>query len=215
MDWLSDLLDPIDAGTWPDWVAAIFTSAAFLIAALSFRRSVNDRTREEARRVYVVPTFTATEKKPGQEFDFDGDLYWEGDGLEPFDNAYGGRTWRTLLPGALHNLVIRNDSTEVVTQLRVSMDNPHRRVYRSPAPMYEFLAPGAEQRLSIYVHRGKGKPWAYLRVRPALEFRDAAGRFWTHGLGLPLTRRKGKRQWLPHKIGPLKIRRVVSLRSQR
>jgi hypothetical protein len=39
-------------GTWPQWVSAIVSSLAFLVAALSYRRSVRHRTEEQARLVY-------------------------------------------------------------------------------------------------------------------------------------------------------------------
>ena len=42
----------ITAGSWPDWIAATFTSLAFVVAAVSYRRSVEVRREAQARLVY-------------------------------------------------------------------------------------------------------------------------------------------------------------------
>lgn len=47
-----DKIDKIGPGSWPDWVAAIGTSLAFLIAARSYRKSVKDAHEAQARLVY-------------------------------------------------------------------------------------------------------------------------------------------------------------------
>jgi hypothetical protein len=42
----------ITLGSWPDWIAAIFTSLAFVLAAGSYARSVRVRREAQARLVY-------------------------------------------------------------------------------------------------------------------------------------------------------------------
>lgn len=46
-------IDGITPGSWPDWVAALGTSAAFLIAAIAYVREVRARRWAQARLVYV------------------------------------------------------------------------------------------------------------------------------------------------------------------
>lgn len=43
----------ITLGSWPDWIAAIGTSLAFLIAAVGYFRSTNDAAKSQARLVYA------------------------------------------------------------------------------------------------------------------------------------------------------------------
>jgi hypothetical protein len=40
-------------GTWPDWIAAIGTSFAFLVAAVAYFRDVKTRRESQARLVYT------------------------------------------------------------------------------------------------------------------------------------------------------------------
>ena len=47
-----DIFDTVTAGSWADWLAATGTSLAFVIAAVSYRRSVNLHRRDQARLVY-------------------------------------------------------------------------------------------------------------------------------------------------------------------
>jgi hypothetical protein len=42
----------ITLGSWPDWVAAIGTSLAFVVAAFAYRRKVKVRRESQARLVY-------------------------------------------------------------------------------------------------------------------------------------------------------------------
>lgn len=42
----------VGPGTWPDWIAAIFTSLAFVVAAVSYAFAIKDRREAQARLVY-------------------------------------------------------------------------------------------------------------------------------------------------------------------
>ncbi|MDF9874816.1 hypothetical protein [Cellulosimicrobium cellulans] len=50
---MTNALGAVGAGTWPDWIAALGTSLAFLVAALAYGRDVSWRRQAQARLVYA------------------------------------------------------------------------------------------------------------------------------------------------------------------
>ncbi|MGG5258636.1 hypothetical protein [Phycicoccus avicenniae] len=74
-------------GSWPDWLAAVFTSFAFSIAALTYLRSARERRQAQARLVYAKITAYRT-FEPGQ--------------MVPLPEGLGTGVPQ---PGAVHNLV--------------------------------------------------------------------------------------------------------------
>ena len=117
-------IDAITLGSWPDWLAAVGTSAAFLIAARSYRIDVRRRKEAQARLVYGQVThvehYGAGERFPmlarGARAGF-GDA---AVGFVDFDPV-AGSAYVAAEPLAALTVAVHNGSEELISRVRVQV----------------------------------------------------------------------------------------------
>ncbi|MDN4479909.1 hypothetical protein [Demequina muriae] len=189
---------PVDAGagiglgTWPEWVAAILTGLAFLIAAVSLALEVSRRRKAQARLVYSetrhVRTVIKGAKFPaladGATVRFDGRTFAAG-GSAPLDvqDKEGRDLFIAAEDQVIYTVAVCNVSDELVSKVnvRIYLDNdvaatgvigivpPHSET------VAEFLAPLRSRFMVIGTCH-------------EVVFRDAAGRWWLREEAEPIER---------------------------
>lgn len=51
-EWIEDFLAPVDAGTWPDWLAAIGTVGAFASGVWIYQKDLREKREAQARQIF-------------------------------------------------------------------------------------------------------------------------------------------------------------------
>src|SRR3954447_13449809 len=146
----------ITAGSWPDWIAATFTSLAFVVAAVSYRRSVQVRREAQARLVYSKIQHIEF-REAGEHFDLLPHGAQAGNGtngvviITPAVKA--GVTPRSellaLVPVIEVTAVIHNGSDELVGPAKIQMVNVGRKqIYDTFSIMAGMIEPGTDHIVS-------------------------------------------------------------------
>ncbi|WP_426325719.1 hypothetical protein [Microbacterium sp. E-13] len=184
----------ITLGSWPDWVAAVATSIALLIAAISYAESIKDRRRVQARLVYATAELVFTIPQDGPIMNLpDPERFRMGQMVrsrrEGTDSR--GRPIRIAEePGIGIDVRVHNMSDELIFPIRLyAMDVAHGavhddRVMRDNDP----LRPHSDKAYRLVV---TGKPGLAQNLRPVIVFRDSSGQWWrrTHAEPIELLRR--------------------------
>ena len=185
----------VGMGSWPEWLAAVGTTAAFLVAAVAYARDVKARRWAQARLVHVevrdvrfyAPGETAPLLAYGAQVGY-GDVPWL-----PVAREEPPVTHQVLLgAGALVTAVVHNGSDEIFGPAlvraygRTGLDTP-----------WGFDVPGGPvgprsetvlELLCSNPHYPRGEPGIYLEVT----FRDSAGRWWRRRGYEPVLRARDK-----------------------
>lgn len=171
----------VTAGSWPDWLAAIGTSAAFIVAAIAYGRDVRARRWAQARLVYVRMK----------------DLSWHGPGATVPLLAHGAGSGRgdvpwvpvrtnqpptthqiLLGPGGVVTAAVHNGSDELIGPAfvraigRTGLDVPWD--FEAIAGPVDPHSDGVVELVCSNPHFPGGEPNVQLEVT----FRDSAGRWW-------------------------------------
>lgn len=192
---MSDFIARIQPGSWPDWIAAIGTTAAFLVAAVAYSRDVRTRRWAQARLVHVelrdLHFFGPREVAP---------LLAHGAGIGGGDvprvplNSGAPPVTRQLLlePAGLATAAVQNGSDEVFGPAFV------RALGRTgPGIPWDFevtsgpVSPRSERVVELCCsnpHYPSGQPGIELEV----VFRDSAGRWWRRRGYEPVRRARDK-----------------------
>lgn len=177
---VGSLVDEISAGSWPDWIGAIGTSLAFLVAAGSYMQSVRLRRESQARLVYskIVQTqYFGT----GAEFGLlpnKASIGNEAAGVQfvqpsQFNEAH----YRALMPVIQMTVVIHNGSKELIGPVKVQIVNLGRKqLYEDTSIIFSPIEPDSEKRVSFVIPNEDypGEP----SLGSTVLFRDASGRWW-------------------------------------
>jgi hypothetical protein len=173
------------AGSWPEWVEAGFTSLAFVIAALSYRRSVNTRREAQARLVYSKITEIRF-YEPGAQFDLlpNGAQHGApGGGAEivqitdPESGSVKSR-YLSVEPVGQVTAVIHNGSNELIgpAKLQLVDTGPKGVVFAEFAALTGVVEPESDHVLSFVFPNPHhpGQPG----LGTTLIFRDSSGQWW-------------------------------------
>lgn len=190
----------ITSGSWPDWLAAIGTTAAFAVAAIAYARDVRDRRWAQARLVYTrlasMSLHAAGDVMPMPGADVvsgTGNADWV-----PVDDEIRGRGLLVVDPTLYLIVAVHNGSAELLTLLWVeAIDNDHG---NQPWPIpvgTSMAAPGKDTLVALYL-KSPGAPRLVPSFTLRVTFRDAAGRWWQRTGSEPIQRvRKKSRRHLP------------------
>jgi hypothetical protein len=142
-------------GSWPDWIAAIFTSLAFVVAAFSYARNVKIRRESQARLVYSKLTHLVTHE-PGATFDLLPNGATVGNGLEGAVIVTDPKTGRgqglAIAPLLQVTAIIHNGSKELIGPARIQMVNAGRKmIYEAFAARPGAIDPESECIVNFYV----------------------------------------------------------------
>jgi len=169
----------VTLGSWPDWIAAIGTTLAFLIAAVTYFRSSRSAIEAQARLVYATLD-TVDFLAAGETFSMlDGGAtmgFGEGFAMQPSARGVMPRTV-ALEPVMRVSVRLRNGSAEVIGPAKVQLWNIGRkflldRVAANTGP----IEPHSDLVISIVV-ANPDHP-AMPSVRPVLIYRDSSARWW-------------------------------------
>jgi len=193
-DGLRGVFEPIDAGTWPDWVAAIGTSAAFIIAAIAYRKSVQDGRVAQARLVFSKSTFKVYEE--GDDLsDFRGADYGKVTGIWPNRSADG--VWQVAMKNCVVvEATVHNASNGLISNVEVEVlshsdryEFPGRYVYN-----FDVVDPASSRSTRIVFPTPTEFSWNDLLTQ--VTFTDAAGKHWVRRHAGPVrAARDDNRQW--------------------
>lgn len=177
---VSDAIARIDAGSWPDWLAAVATSIAVLVAAFTYKKSRNDDHFRQARKVYVL--HSSDRRDEGQWVDT-GEGWAEAGALRPWPDEVRGYQLKTK--GVHVRAKVHNASDEVISNVEVvvSADNVENWPQGPRDARYVIAAipPGADHLVHFIAKDlwsdGHGVMGLDLSVR--LRFTDSTGTHWT------------------------------------
>jgi hypothetical protein len=183
VDGVAGFLHDVTPGSWPDWIAAIGTTAAFLIAAVSYRRSVRDAEQSQARLVYSDVT-DVTYLKPGDNIrnamkDQNG-LWVSGFAIVNAQDPYSGgivHETRATDHVVLITVTIRNGSDELIgpVKIRLFHTGEYRHLEDCDLLVSDVQPKKKVRRTIVFVNE----------VHPAMAphgaeivFRDSSSRWW-------------------------------------
>lgn len=175
----------ITLGSWPDWLAAICTAAAALVAAFSYRHSVRLRREAQARLVYSrlasyrTLAGNVSVVRPGA-------FIISASAQELIATRQGLHTLQRVSKVDVH---VHNDSAELIGPYRIQtrLKNGHE-IHAMAA---DVLRPNHIATWSIYFAPLDADDISAFDV--VLQFRDASSRWWQrHSLGpiRPVSRRE-------------------------
>lgn len=162
----------------PDWLAAVATSIAVIVAAITYWRNREDRHISQARKVYALHS---SELLPKGEYVDVGDVQVQDIFVMP---SRSGDTVRHRLLGqsVCVTVTVHNASDEVISnvEIRVSADDLDSWPDRFTSKRIPAISPGKEQSAKFVV---KDK-WSTERhiarfdLSTTLVFTDSAGTDW-------------------------------------
>jgi hypothetical protein len=179
----------ITAGSWPDWVAAVFTSLAFMVAAVSYARSVKVHRESQARLVYSKVTETE-HHLPGTSFELLAHGARIGKtcpGMEiESPTAIGTKArGRAISPIMQVTAVIHNGSDELIGPTKLQIVNVGlKSVYDEFAHVLNAIEPKSEYIVNFMIHNPVHPSQPSLGS--TLLFRDASGSWWRRHLAEPI-----------------------------
>jgi hypothetical protein len=181
----------ITLGSWPDWIAAIFTSLAFVVATVSYARSVEVRREAQARLVYSKITHVQ-EHEPLAEFEMlpnGARTGAGGEGVGIVTAALTGGEPRYLAVAAIIQLtaVIHNGSKELIGPVKLQVvDKGLEATHDTVSAVFGPIEPESDYVVSFTVRNvhHPGSP----SLGTTLLFRDASGQWWRRHLAEPIER---------------------------
>ncbi|WP_191564898.1 hypothetical protein [Janibacter melonis] len=170
----------LGTGTWPDWLSAIATSIAVLVAARTYRRSRRDDHVRQARKVYVLHS---VERCPAGAWVGVDEGWSERDVLLPQpgeDRGYQLKTKAVLVRATVHNA-----SDEVISDVEVVVTadavDGWPQAPQDPRYVIAAIPPGDD----YVVHFVAKDLWSHdygvqgIDLSLRLRFTDSAGNHWS------------------------------------
>ncbi|GAA1767966.1 hypothetical protein [Agromyces humatus] len=193
MEWLQRGSESVGItfGSWPDWIAAIATGLAFLIAAITYARSTRDHREGQARLVYA--TFKDVKSYPPGEvipISTDGvDIgYGEGTAIVPGIGDDGKHGMVTTAGIMRTTVAIHNGSKELIGPLKLQLWDPGaKKLFDRVALTIGPIEPETDKLVDFSVinaHFPGGEP----SLSPVIIFRDSSGRWWKRHQYEPIER---------------------------
>lgn len=162
MGTVQDFIGGISAGSWPDWLGAGGTTLALVVAALSYRRSVQIRHEAQARLVYSYVT-DHIEAQPGDRVPIKSGVISEGVGAIVSEGPAGASFLQVQVP---------------------LMNTGRNAVFEDCAYIVDSIKPNAEARWTIYV-QNQSYPDSP-STASTIVFRDASGSWWRRNRSEPV-----------------------------
>ena len=184
MGTVEDFVSGISAGSWPDWLAAGGTSLALVIAALSYRRSVQIRHEAQARLVYSYVT-DHLEAQPGDRVPMKSGAISEGVGVILPAGPTGDAFLQAQVPLLVQTVVVHNGSQELIGPVKVQLTDIGRGVvFEDCAYIVDSVKPNTEARWTFYLQNQShpGSP----STGSTIVFRDASGSWWRRNRSEPV-----------------------------
>lgn len=170
----------VGAGTWPDWLGAVATSIAVLVAAFTYRKSRNGDHVRQARKVYVLHS---TERCEEGAWVDTGEGWAEHGVLHPWPDEDRGYQLKTK--GVHVRASVHNASDEVISDVEVVVSAENVEDWpqgpRDARYVIAAISPGDD----YVVHFVAKDLWsdgfsvAGLDLSVRLRFTDSAGSHWS------------------------------------
>lgn len=178
----------VGLGTWPDWVAAVGTSAAFLVAAIAFAVEMNHRRLAQARLVYAGVT-RGTVHRAGDVLHGFAELSgtWSSDmsDLSVSTDRYGNESYVTPRDAIFLALEVHNESDEIVGPVLLQITSQGKLLGDLALVAYATQPHGTS---AVHALRemagGPGKPSVGTRIY----YRDSSNKWWTREDSEPIRR---------------------------
>lgn len=171
----------ISLGTWPEWIAAIFTSLAFLVAAVTYMRAAKANRESQARLVYA--SFTKiSEHGPGEQLELLGEGVDIGGGegytiVPPVNHPVDKATMLTVAPIIRATVRIHNGSKELIGPFKLMIVNSGTgKLFDRVSMVYGPIEPESDKLIDFSVIN---EVWPNSpSISPTIWFRDSSGRWW-------------------------------------
>lgn len=188
----------LEPGTWPEWVAALTTSFAFVVAAMTYARSMKDQRRAQARLVYARIA-DISHHEPGEEVPglMNGETMAapQSDSVTNDLSASGGLTWHAKTRVVRVSVELVNKSDELVLQwLPRLYDYGLKEEYTVLTQPIGYVEPHSSKRvglIAINPHGVKGYPGLQVNIT----FQDSTGRLWGRDQFRPIERASLTPEW--------------------
>lgn len=184
MGTVQDFVGGISAGSLPDWLGAGGTTLALVVAALSYRRSVQIRHEAQARLVYSYVT-DHIDALPGDKVPIKSGVISEGVGAIVSEGPAGDSFLQVQVPLLVQTVVVHNGSQELIGPVKVQlMDTGRNAVFEDCAYIVDSIKPNAEACWTFYVQNQSypGSP----STASTIVFRDASGSWWRRNRSEPV-----------------------------
>lgn len=191
---IRDVASSLDWGSIPEWVGAVFTSAAVMVAAITYRRSRVDAHVSQARRVSVIPDDYQRVSDGGWVLFSQGSAEAGVLGIER-DDELGVRVRQRCV---FQRVTVINNSHEDVSGLLVELksDDPG-------FPRIEYgvaaMPPGRSETVSFVVADRwySGGIDFGVRIDAYITFTDSAGTHWNRRGSEPVREQKNRSPFIP------------------
>lgn len=185
---VSEFTSSIAPGSWPDWIAGIGTSLAFVLAALAYARDVKVRRGAQARLVYCKVTHVEAHV-PGERFPMlaRGAQIGYGDArVQILRGGPGESEYLAAEPLMLLTVTVHNGSDELIGPARVMpIDTGHDKAWGFSVPLGVIDPRGdGVVELTCSNPHYPGEPG----VSAVVIFRDSVGQWWSRKGSEPVER---------------------------
>lgn len=188
----------LELGTWPEWVAALTTSFAFVIAALTYSRSMKDQRRAQARLIYARIADLSTHE-PGEQVPdlMNGErMVTPQYGSVTNDiSASGGLIWHAKTRVVRVSVELVNKSDELVLQwLPRLYDYGLKQEYTVLTRPIGYVEPHSTNRVAlIAINPHGGNAHGGLQVN--VTFQDSTGQLWSRDQFKPIEQAPLTAEW--------------------
>jgi hypothetical protein len=178
--------DIIALGTWPEWLEAVGTTAAFLIAAISYFRNSKVRNEAQARLVYSkLGRWELLDAGEKPEYHEETQTVWSA------ITTIKGETVAAT-PLILASLLVYNGSKELIGPVRFRIVNRETGEYFSDIPAdLDNVAPESQASVSFTFANPSHPvpPW----IGTEILFRDSSSQWWSRLLSEPIKHQSARR----------------------
>lgn len=183
-------IDAITPGSWPDWFAAIGTTAAFAVAAVAYTRDVSARRWAQARLIYckVLDSTGYPAAEPFPILNLEAAI-GGGDIGRRFVTGSVPHQFISDTAFVLSSVAVHNGSDELIGPVWVQAFNPGNGQSWDFAIPFGFVEPHSHRVAELYCSNPAypAEPNVLARV----VFRDSRGRWWRRS-GWDMVVRSGK-----------------------
>lgn len=199
-------------GSWPEWITAVGTTAAFLVAAGSYSVSVKVRREAQARLVYSKMTDVSFHAA-GEQFPILQHGARMGNGssaIRIVQDEHGNNVYLAVAPVMRATVVVHNGSKELIGSARVQIVDVGLGVVRDDFSIsIDAIDPESDHTVE-FTWLNDHHP-GFPSVGTTVIFRDASGQWWRRHRSEPIERVHAD----PENVGPTPAERAAIRTYQR
>lgn len=189
MTFSSGWCGPLQSSEFPNWLGAVGTTAAALIAALGFLLVVLDRQKRQARLVSCTLTKVYLRPK-GYEYEHEGELTVSDDsGRTMHPRSRTIHRVRLDAPATEVRMTFTNRSDEQISRVTCDLLGPDGATLRTSIWALLVVSPAHNEDFALHLQKPEHLNIPRVGCQTRMRFTDASGVRWERVSGKPLRRR--------------------------